>query len=34
VIMVPGVLELDMTARPREVPHAGASANTAHARAA
>ena len=34
VIMVPGVLELDMTAKPRAVPHAGASAKTAHARAA
>ena len=35
VIMVPGVLELDMTPnKPQGLPHAGASANAAHARAA
>src|ERR1700716_3875486 len=35
VIMVPGVLELDMTSKqPQGRPHAGAGANSAHARAA
>ena len=35
VIMVPGVLELDMTSKqPQGRPHAGAGATSAHARAA
>jgi hypothetical protein len=35
VIMVPGVLELDMTSKQSQgLPRAGASAKTAHARAA
>jgi hypothetical protein len=34
VIMVPGVLELDMTAKPRGVPRPGASAKPALARVA
>ena len=34
VIMVPGVLELDMTAKPRAVRHAGIGTNTPLARVA
>jgi hypothetical protein len=35
VIMVPGVLELDLTfKKPQGLPHAGAGANSAQARAA